>query len=86
VARAGREPIPFEATHAVSELIELRINGERRAAASGCTVNELLATLGLGDRRVAVAINRDVVPRSTFGSTRLAAGDRIEILEAVGGG
>jgi len=70
----------------VPDTIELQINGEVRSAASGCTVNELLVELGLTERRVAVAVNRGVVPRSTFGSTRLTAGDRIEILEAVGGG
>ncbi len=42
--------------------------------------------LGLETRRIAVAVNRDVVPRSTFGERRLEAGDRVEILEAVGGG
>jgi thiamine biosynthesis protein ThiS len=66
--------------------MELRVNGELRSAVPGCTVDELLASLGLDDRRIAVAINRGVVPRSTFDSTRLAPGDRVEILEAVGGG
>ena len=37
-------------------------------------------------RRVAVAVNRDVVPRSLYGSVELSADDRVEILEAVGGG
>ena len=37
-------------------------------------------------RRIAVAVNRDVVPRSRLASHALAAGDRVEILEAVGGG
>jgi sulfur carrier protein len=45
-----------------------------------------VAALGLERRRVAVAVNRDVVPRPAFAARRLAAGDRIEILEAVGGG
>jgi sulfur carrier protein len=49
-------------------------------------VDGLVELLGLAGRRVAVAINRDVVPRSAFGSRRLASGDRVEILEAVGGG
>ena len=75
-----------EAIHAVPETIELRVNGEHRSAAIGCTVDQLLLSLGLNDRRIAVAINRGVVPRSTFDSTRLSAGDRVEILEAVGGG
>ena len=42
--------------------------------------------LGLDRRRIAIAVNRDVVPRSAFVTHRLVAGDRVEILEAVGGG
>ena len=42
--------------------------------------------LTLEPRRVAVAVNRDVVPRSAFAGHQLASGDRVEILEAVGGG
>jgi sulfur carrier protein len=55
-------------------------------APAECTVGALLELLELGRRRVAVAVNRDVVPRSAFASRQLAAGDRVEILEAVGGG
>jgi sulfur carrier protein len=54
--------------------------------AAGSTLEDLVATLGLEGRRVAVAVNRSVVPRRTFATRALAAGDRIEILEAVGGG
>lgn len=54
--------------------------------APGSTLDDLVAALGLDRRRVAVAVNRDVVSRRTFAARRLAAGDRIEILEAVGGG
>jgi sulfur carrier protein len=49
-------------------------------------VSELLALLAIERRRVAVAINREVVPRSAQSTRTLAAGDRVEILEAVGGG
>jgi thiamine biosynthesis protein ThiS len=62
------------------------VNGEPEAVSTGCTVEGLIDALGLGDRRVAVAINREVVPRSTFEARRLNEGDRVEILEAVGGG
>ena len=65
---------------------ELLINGEPRCVPRDCTVRGLLDVLGLTGQRIAVAVNRDVVPRSTFESHRLASGDRIEILEAVGGG
>ena len=66
--------------------ISLVVNGEPRVAPVACTVGALLELLELGRRRVAVAVNRDVIPRSAFASRRLAAGDRVEILEAVGGG
>jgi sulfur carrier protein len=66
--------------------LDLLVNGESRVVPTGCTVDGLVEILGLTGRRVAVAINRDIVPRSAFGSRRLACGDRIEILEAVGGG
>ncbi|MDH3521577.1 MAG: sulfur carrier protein ThiS [Myxococcales bacterium] len=66
--------------------IPLTVNGEPRTAPAECSVGGLLALLSLEGRRVAVAVNRDVVPRSAFASRRLAPGDRVEILEAVGGG
>jgi sulfur carrier protein len=66
--------------------VDLSVNGEPRTLPEACTVWELLARLDLGGRRVAVAVNRDVVPRSAFASRRLVPGDRVEILEAVGGG
>ena len=56
------------------------------SAAAAATVAELLEGLDLGGKRVAVAVNRDVVIRSRYAEHRLAEGDRIEILEAVGGG
>jgi sulfur carrier protein len=66
--------------------LDLLVNGESRVVPAGCTVGGLIDLLGLAGRRVAVAVNRDVVPRSAFGSRQLATGDRVEILEAVGGG
>jgi sulfur carrier protein len=71
---------------AVREALEIQLNGELRTLAPGSTVAGLIEELGLGDRRIAVAINRDVVPRSQFPNQELAAGDRVEILQAVGGG
>ncbi len=65
---------------------EILVNGEPRALAAGETVEGLVAALGLGERRIAVAVNREVVPRSTFPNHVLAPGDRVEILQAVGGG
>lgn len=66
--------------------LTVTVNGETRTAPNGSTVQALLASLGLEQKRIAVAVNRDIVPRSAFDAHELAAGDRIEILEAVGGG
>lgn len=66
--------------------LSLFVNGETRSAPPACTLDELLRRLGLEGRRIAVAVNREVIARGRFGEHRLASGDRIEILEAVGGG
>ena len=66
--------------------IEVDVNGERKRLETACTISELLEGLDLGGKRVAVAVNRDVVIRSRHAEHRIADGDRIEILEAVGGG
>jgi sulfur carrier protein len=71
---------------AAREALEIQVNGEPWTLAAGSTVAALVDALDLGGRRVAVAVNRDVVPRSEFAHRTLAAGDRVEILQAVGGG
>ena len=65
---------------------QITVNGAATRIPVDCTVQALLGMLGMERDRVAVALNRDVVPRSQFGSAPIAEGDRIEILEAVGGG
>ena len=71
---------------AAREALEIQVNGEPRALETGCTISRLVETLGLGERRVAVAVNGEVVPHSQFKSWSLAGADRVEILQAVGGG
>jgi len=67
-------------------LVNLLVNGDPRTVPSDCTVAKLIDALGLQSSRIAIAVNRDVVPRSAFATHRLEAEDRVEILEAVGGG
>ncbi len=62
------------------------VNGDSTPVVPNCTVMGLLEVLGLGEKRVAVAVNRDVVARSRYAEVTLAEADRVEILEAVGGG
>ena len=64
----------------------LHVNGRLEQIPPETSVRELLTRLGFEGVKVAVAVNRNVVPRSSFETHRLAAGDRVEILEAVGGG
>ncbi len=74
-------------SHGLSEeTLSIRVNGDLRSLAAGSTIADLLSELGLGTRRVAIAVNRGVIPRSLYGDRVLEAGDRVEILEAVGGG
>ena len=68
------------------ETLSIRVNGDLRPLAAGSTIADLLEKLGLGARRMAIAVNRSVIPSSRYGEHRLEAGDRVEILEAVGGG
>jgi sulfur carrier protein len=74
-------------THAAQATsLTIRVNGAPRGLPEGASVGVLVEQLGLERRRIAVAVNRVVVPRGRFGSHRLHAGDQVEILEAVGGG
>ena len=66
--------------------IEITVNGEQRAATDGQSLSELLVELGLEPATVAIEYNGEVIPRSTFGDERLAAGDRLEIVRFVQGG
>jgi thiamine biosynthesis protein ThiS len=66
--------------------IEITVNGASRRVAPGTTVADLIAELGLGDRKVAVERNRDVVPRARHGEVRLETGDHLELVTYVGGG
>ncbi len=75
-----------EAPHSKKPSNTILVNGEPHALPEGGALSALIRALGLEGKRVAVAINREVVPRSQHASQIIAAGDRVEILEAVGGG
>jgi sulfur carrier protein len=50
------------------------------------TLGQLLSALDLGGRRLAIEVNEELVPRSEHDSFRLSPGDRVEIVQAIGGG
>ncbi|GAB2614510.1 sulfur carrier protein ThiS [Novilysobacter erysipheiresistens] len=66
--------------------MDITLNGEPRALATPATITELLQAEGLAERRVAVEVNGEIVPRGRHGTHALADGDKIEIVHALGGG
>jgi len=66
--------------------MDIVLNGEPRSLTHALTVLELLHGEGLGERRVAVEVNGEIVPRSRHAAYALQQGDRIEIVHALGGG
>jgi thiamine biosynthesis protein ThiS len=66
--------------------VNLTVNGEPHAFEALADVAALVAVLGLDGRKVAVERNLEIVPRSAYGRTPLADGDRIEIVHFIGGG
>lgn len=62
------------------------VNGQPREFRPGLTVSQLLQQDGYGDRRVAVEINGAIVPKSRHAEQVLAAGDQVEVVQAIGGG
>lgn len=66
--------------------MHIRLNGEDLAIDTGSTIAALLTQQGLADRRVAVEVNGDIVPRGRHPEHAIHEGDRIEIVHALGGG
>ena len=66
--------------------MEIVLNGEPRDVGEVRSITDLLAHAGYAGRRVAVEVNLAIVPRSEHASRQLCAGDRVEIVHAIGGG
>lgn len=76
----------MDATAPSPHAIAITVNGEARTIRDGATLADLVAELGLTGRKIAIAVGRDVVPRGSYAARAIRGGERIEILEAVGGG
>jgi sulfur carrier protein len=66
--------------------MQIQLNGHPRDCEDGITLEQFLAEAGYAGRRVAVEVNRDIVPRSRHAQHALRAGDEVEIVHAIGGG
>ena len=70
----------------MSQPVRITVNGAPREFARAPTLAQFLDELDLAGKRLAIERNGEIVPRSRFGEERLAEGDRIEVVMAVGGG
>ena len=66
--------------------MQIHLNGTIREVADGATLATLVEQLELRQRRVAIEVNEELVPRTQHAARRLTAGDRVEIVHAIGGG
>ncbi len=66
--------------------MQILLNGELLGVADKLSIAALVEQLGLSGKRIAIEMNENIVPRSTYASTFLNDGDRVEIVHAIGGG
>ena len=66
--------------------MQIEINGESKTVSEQITAQQLLQELGIADKRLALEINQEIVPRSTLSKHVLQPGDKVEIIHAIGGG
>jgi len=66
--------------------MKIQVNGASQQVEAGCTAKDLIKIMGLGGKRIAMEVNMEIVPRSSYGEFVLNQDDTIEIVHAVGGG
>lgn len=66
--------------------MEIFVNGTACQTSVEATLLQLLTELGVAQQRLAIELNSEIVPRSGYAVQQLHAGDRIELIKAVGGG
>jgi sulfur carrier protein len=66
--------------------MHVMVNGTARSVEAPASIAELVRALGLEGKRIAIERNGEIVPKSRYASTTVDAGDRLEIVAAVGGG
>ena len=66
--------------------MEIIVNGEPKTVPDGYTAEQLVQSMALTGRRIAMEVNQEIVPRSTYPQHIFQSGDAIEIVHAVGGG
>ncbi len=66
--------------------MNIYLNGEARQVPDNCSAAKLVEELSLTGKRIAMEVNREIVPRSSYADYTLQADDKVEIVHAIGGG
>ncbi len=66
--------------------MKIQLNGKPRELPDGSTAQQLVDELDLAGQRLAMEVNREIVPRSEYAEHMLKDGDQVEIVHAIGGG
>jgi thiamine biosynthesis protein ThiS len=66
--------------------MKITVNGQPRDVEAGTTVDRLLELLGVPRQFTAVAVNREITPKSAYAAVELSEGDRVEVVRPMGGG
>jgi len=66
--------------------MNITVNGESQTIEDACTAADLVALMGITSGRIAMEVNREIVPRSSYSEHQLQENDVVEIVHAVGGG
>jgi sulfur carrier protein len=67
-------------------MMKITLNGENRSLERPLTISELLLEMGATGKRVAVEVNQEIVPRSEHAQYQIKNDDRVEVVQAIGGG
>lgn len=67
-------------------MMQIELNGAPHQLPDGANVTQLIDLLALSGKAVAVAINREIVARTQWSERSLSAGDRVDVVRAIGGG
>jgi len=66
--------------------MEIELNGAPHRLAESQNLQDLVASLELGSKALAIAVNREIVPRQRWAEHVLQPSDRVDIVRAIGGG
>lgn len=81
-----RNPAFLQYDVGMADTIHVQVNGETKQLPPGTSVRALLDHLGLSAGRVAIEYNLEILPKTKWEETHVTAGDRLEIVQFVGGG